>query len=111
MSETRLEWQAESWVAKIRRGHPRLSVLLRIGFWISVIAQSAYQAWLYMIRPAIDAASEAQFVAENWRAVASAVDPAAFMIGRIVVSPLGAIGTFVVGIGYLIVDRRVARLA
>jgi hypothetical protein len=111
MSENRLEHQAESWVAKIREGHPRLSVLLRIGIGIGVLAQFAYQAWIYMIRPIIDAASEAQFVADNWRVVANAIGPAASVVGHTIVSPLGAIGTFVAGIGYLIVDRRVARLA
>jgi hypothetical protein len=59
-----------------------------------------------VIRPAIDAASEIQFVFDNWRTIEiwsrSAI--------AIIFSPIAAIVTFVLGFGYLALDRRLARL-
>jgi len=103
MGKDGLEREAENWVAKVRQRYPRVSTFL--GIYVAV--QFGFQAWTYVIRPAIDAASEVQFVVENWRAIG----PAIVVGAKLLFSPIVGFVTLSFGIAYLVLDRRVARLS
>lgn len=106
MSERSIELRLEGWIAWVREQHPNAPRAIAV----IIAIDSAIWSFQHIIRPAIDAAAEIQFVVQNWQPTLEAVRPIVAEALDLAFSTPVAIGTFILGFGYLVLDRRVARL-
>jgi hypothetical protein len=69
-------------------------------------AEVIWLTWVNFIRPGIDTAERVEFVKADWPAIKTATVTTVTGIGHVAGSPAVAIGVFVLGFGFLYLDRR-----
>src|SRR5258708_30007769 len=95
-----VEAKPRDWVAAIHARYPRARWIIYAYFAVQAVWQ-AWNAGGYMI----DAYSHAQFMAQHRQELLAGVKS----IIAAIFSPAGSIVTFILGIGYLVLDSRVAK--